>query len=235
MSSSAQPRASEYAGSCMGESIVTDSLSLCRQNSHGFVLEELLRAGGEAEKSVDLADDGAVLALIEFAVGVELAQGGPGPGIAVFLNQKGFTGEAREGIDHSDVAVGFSSQGTGDVGRSEAIEEIVDLSGGGLQTCFGDFRNIDVLDEVGGGFVLGALEIEVFEPLEVLLKPGLVPIRHVFWIEGDAELRHPRDHHRVGRAVEEEIVDGVAVIFGETSDFAFQAAWREGCGIEVGG
>jgi hypothetical protein len=235
MSSSAQPRTSEYAGSCMGKSIVTHWLSLCRQNSHGFVLEELLRAGGEAEKSVDVADDGAVLALIEFAVGVELTQGGPSPGIAVFLNQKGFTGEAREGIDHSDVAVGFIGQGTGDVGRSEAIEEIVDLSGGGLQAGLGDFRNIDVLDEVGSGFVLGALEIEMFQPLEVFLKTGLVPIGHVLWIEGDAELRHPRDHHRVGRAVEEKFVDDVAVIFGETSDFAFQAAWREGCGIQVGG
>lgn len=180
--------------------------------------------GGEAEDFVDFADDGAGFAFVELAFWIEFAEGGPGAGIAVFLDSESFAGEARQGIDDADISIGLIGHSVGDGGRGESVKDIVDLGGGGLEAGFGQFGGVDVLKELVGGFVPGALIIEAFEMRDMLLETGLIPIRNVFPVEGNALFGHAVDDDGISGAVEQEFIDNVALVFGEGGDLAFEAA-----------
>ena len=94
----------------------------------------------QAEDVVDFADDDAVFAFAEFTFDVQLGQGRAGAIVGVFLYGESFAGQAGEGVDDANVFVGLVGPGGGDVVGGEFVEEVVDLSGGSLETGLRDLE-----------------------------------------------------------------------------------------------
>ena len=72
------------------------------------------------------------------------------------------------------------------------------LGGGGLEAGLRELGGVGVLEEIGGGFVPGALIVGPFQVGDEVLETGLVPIGEVLGVEFDALLGHTLDDNGVG-------------------------------------
>ena len=157
-----------------------------------------------------------------------------GIGVVVFPEGEGFAGEAREGVDEAGelFGVGLGVFGIG-VG-AEAHELIDHLGGGHAQARFVEGGRVGGRQEVCGE--LGTAG-DVFEPF-TLAKPILVTALFVFtemtWLEFFALVAEAFDDVRVGKAIENPLIDLIAEGFGEAGDLAF-AAMRKSWRLRYGG
>ena len=130
-----------------------------------------------------------------------------------------------ESLDDLGVFTGVGEQGGGGLGVHQQGGQ---LGGGDLEADFGELLGI-VLAEVIGEVVL---EVSQAELVVLLGAPFLVaaasaPVGDIAFGDGDAELGEGPDDFAVGDVVVEELVDHIALEFGQASDFAVAEALRE--------
>ena len=183
--------------------------------------------GAEAKDIVDVQDDGAAFLVGEFAIGIFQGAEGEaraGASFAIFLELHGFAAGPGEGVEDANegggIAAEFLVEGTG----AEVAEGFEHVEGAELEGSVVDAAGVEILGEVGGGFLSGAGSFEegLFD------EPGLVaalpPAGNVVGGEVLARGTEALGNFGVGDAIEKQLVKLVANGLGETADFATVAA-----------
>jgi len=190
-------------------------------------------AAGPFEDLVHFVDEELVFVVGELAVEVELFEFGGdsfGAGLAVLLEVGGFVGGAREGIDETSKRLGVAAQFLVKVAGVDVPEGEEQAGDGELKGGLIEFRGVEIIEEIKGGFLVHA---EVFEPVlfeqpALVMRAGL-PRGNIAGSYAFGLLAEPERNFRVGNAIAEHEVELVAGGFGEAADFAMgPALWGWG-------
>jgi len=171
--------------------------------------------GGEAEDIVDVADEGAALAIGEFAMGVEIGQeSSPSRGglIAVLSETQGFASEPGKGVEQASVIGGI-------VVELAFAERAEDLGDGNTEDDLVETGFVVAGKEAGGGFVFEVhLGTQSFI-LKPILEAALSPVGDVLVVEGNAAPGEGLNDDGTGCAISEHLIELVAQFFGEFGNF----------------
>ena len=178
--------------------------------------------GAAAEDVVGFVEDELAFEVLELAAGGEERDRFIGFGdVVVFAQGEDFAIQTAKGGNEFGVGLWVVSHICGGKGAEEGEE----MAGGKLKAGFGQFGGVGILDEVRGGFLGGAKDLEAFLGGKVILIAAILPAGKVLFGEGKGERWLGRleglDDGGIGSAVVEERIDFVAKGFGEAGDFAF--------------
>ena len=197
-------------------------------------IKELGAVGAAAEEVVGFVEDELTFEVLELAVGGEDGSGLAGfDGVVVVAEGENFAVQATQGGDEFGVGLGIF----GNIGGREGGEQGEEMAGGELEAGFGQFGGVGISEEVGGGILGVAEDLEAFLGGEVVLVAAVFPTGKVLLGDWPREGRFGGgqgfDDGGIGCAVVEEGVDAVAERFGEAGDFAFAAGGLLNWGFRV--
>ena len=149
--------------------------------------------------------------------------------VLVLLEGEEGTTHAGQGIEHAEVLGGVGFEGFFVGTGSELVELFGELRDGELEAGQGEGRSIVFT----GGFEQVRLglgeESEAFAVAEFVLVAAVEPVMDVGGIKGDASFSEFMGDGVIGGAIVEEVVDEVALFFGQAGDFTVAA----GIGVAV--
>jgi|ERR1041385_4495774 hypothetical protein len=149
---------------------------------------------------------------------------GIGPGIVIVIRKKGFVLLLIFGQDHGFAAE--AGEGVEEpretlriIGEGFVLECPKDLNDGKLDGGLVELDGVIILEEVSGALTNGHDLADPGVVAEVVLVTAVEPIGNVFKVELEAVFGHFETNGFVSGAVVEEVVDEVALGFGQLGDF----------------